>query len=67
MFDHFIFSDKRRLKDTTKSVVLFSLGIVIFGTFWWFKGVSYGINGPVGEHKGLLWRKVSVLRSIDIL
>lgn len=57
MSDHFVFSEKRRLKEVTKSVVLFSLGIIIFGTFWWFKGVSYGINGPIGEHTGLLWRK----------
>ncbi|KAF8337565.1 glycosyltransferase family 39 protein [Cantharellus anzutake] len=56
MLDHLVFSEKRRFTETTKSVLLFICGIAIFGTFWWFKGVSYGINGPVGEHKGIQWR-----------
>ena len=30
----------------------------IVGTFWWFKGVAFGIDGPINDHWGLKWRSV---------
>jgi dolichyl-phosphate-mannose-protein mannosyltransferase len=58
MLDHFVFSS-RQLSHRTK---LISFGVCVFvivGTFWWFKGVAFGIDGPITAHTGLLWRKVS--------
>jgi hypothetical protein len=58
MLDHFVFSS-RQLSHRTK---LISFGVCVFvivSTFWWFKGVAFGIDGPITEHTGLLWRKVS--------
>ena len=34
---------------------------VIVGTFWWFKGLAFGIDGPIHEHYGMLWRKVRLV------
>ncbi|KAJ7116308.1 glycosyltransferase family 39 protein [Mycena epipterygia] len=56
LLDHFIFS-ARRLTLRTKSIAFgICAGSILF-CFWWFKGVSFGIDGPIAEHKGLLWRK----------
>lgn len=57
VLDHFVFSSKR-YTSKTKNVVFGMLAFIIVFTFWWFKGVVFGINGPIGEHKGLQWRKV---------
>jgi len=57
LLDNYIFTS-RWLKPRTKWIVF---GIVVFAvveTFWWFRGVAFGIEGPIGEHKGLGWRKV---------
>ena len=59
LFDHFIFKS-RRLKDTTKWVVFAIAAGTVIGVFWWFRAVAFGIDGPIKEHKGLLWRKVRV-------
>jgi dolichyl-phosphate-mannose-protein mannosyltransferase len=59
MLDHFVFSS-RRLGLITKGVAFAICAGSVIGTFWWFKGVAFGIDGPIAEHKGLLWRKVCV-------
>jgi hypothetical protein len=57
LLDHFIFS-ARRLTLRTKWIAFgICAGSVLF-CFWWFKAVAFGIDGPITEHKGLLWRKV---------
>lgn len=61
MLDTFIFSSKR-YTTKTKAIVFGVLSFMLLFSFWWFKGVAFGILGPVGEHKGLQWRKV---RSFD--
>ncbi|KAJ7284717.1 glycosyltransferase family 39 protein [Mycena rebaudengoi] len=56
LLDHFIFS-ARRLTLRTKWIAFgICAGSVLF-CFWWFKAVAFGIDGPITEHKGLLWRK----------
>jgi dolichyl-phosphate-mannose-protein mannosyltransferase len=61
MLDTFIFSSKR-YTTKTKAIVFGVLSFMLLFSFWWFKAVAFGIEGPVGEHKGLQWRKV---RSFD--
>ena len=60
MLDHFIFSS-RRFSEKTKLYTFGGIAFTIFACFWWFKGVSFGIDGPINEHWGLGWRKVSIL------
>lgn len=60
VLDHFIFSSKRYTKKT-KNIVFGVLAFIVVLNFWWFKGVVFGIHGPIGEHKGLQWRKVCVV------
>ena len=57
VLDHFIFSSKRYTKKT-KNIIFGVLAFIIIATFWWFKGVVFGIKGPISEHKRLQWRKV---------
>jgi len=56
MMDHFIFS-ARRLNEKIKTGVFIISSAVIVGVFWWFRGVAFGIDGPVQDHWGLQWRK----------
>ncbi|KAK7455307.1 Dolichyl-phosphate-mannose--protein mannosyltransferase 2 [Stygiomarasmius scandens] len=56
MLDHFIFSPKR-WRQKTKAIAFGVCATLIFGTFWWFRGVAFGIDGPINDHWGLLWRK----------
>jgi len=56
LLDHFIFSS-RRLKTKTKWIVFGICSSAIVGTFWLFKGLAFGMDGPIADHKGLLWRK----------
>ncbi|KAG9226494.1 hypothetical protein CCMSSC00406_0005839 [Pleurotus cornucopiae] len=56
LLDHFIFSS-RRLTQKTKWISFGVCFFLIFGCFWWFKGLAFGIDGPIGDHKGLGWRK----------
>ena len=62
VLDHFIFSSRRYTKKT-KNIVFGVLAFIVVLNFWWFKGVAFGIHGPIGEHKGLQWRKVCDLIS----
>lgn len=57
VLDHFIFS-ARTLSERTKAIVFGVVAFMIVGSFWWFRGVAFGIEGPVKEHWGLGWRKV---------
>ncbi|KAG8846408.1 Protein O-mannosyltransferase 2 [Serendipita sp. 411] len=56
LFDHLIFKS-RWLKERTKWVIFGLAAGIVIGVFWWFRGVAFGIDGPIKEHKGLLWRK----------
>ncbi|TRM61270.1 glycosyltransferase family 39 protein [Schizophyllum amplum] len=56
LLDHFIFTS-RRLTEKTKLIAFGSIAFTIFACFWWFKAVSFGIDGPINEHWGLGWRK----------
>jgi hypothetical protein len=58
ILDHFIFTS-RRLSKEIKWGVFGGCVAAVVGTFLWFKGVAFGIEGPIKEHWGLLWRKVS--------
>lgn len=60
LLDHFIFSSKR-LTNQKKMIAFGVISSVIVLTFWWFRGVAFGIDGPIADHKGLQWRKVSDL------
>jgi hypothetical protein len=65
LLDHFIFSS-RRFTTRTKGIVFGVITFIIFATWWWFKGVSFGIAGPINDHKGLQWRKVCVLLCLPV-
>jgi dolichyl-phosphate-mannose-protein mannosyltransferase len=60
VFDHFVFSS-RRFTNKTKWIVFGVIATVIVGNFWWFRGVAFGIDGPINDHWGLQWRKVGLL------
>lgn len=57
LLDHFIFTN-RRLPEHIKWVVLGTTAFAVVACFWWFRGLAFGVDGPIKEHKGLLWRKV---------
>jgi hypothetical protein len=57
LLDHFMFSSGR-LTRKAKSTIFGICAFAIVGSFWWFKGLAFGIDGPINDHKGLLWRKV---------
>ena len=57
LLDHFVFSS-RRLSERTKQIAFGVSAFIILATFWWFKGVAFGIDGPINEHWGLKWRSV---------
>jgi hypothetical protein len=59
MVDHFVFTS-RRLSEKTKWISFGVSAAAIVLTFWWWKGVAFGIDGPINEHWGLQWRKVSL-------
>ncbi|KIY70267.1 glycosyltransferase family 39 protein [Cylindrobasidium torrendii FP15055 ss-10] len=56
MLDHFVFSSKR-LTTKTKWISFGVLSSAIFLNFWWFRGMAFGMEGPIGNHTGLAWRK----------
>jgi dolichyl-phosphate-mannose-protein mannosyltransferase len=58
LLDHFVFTS-RLLTERTKWIVFGIVGGAVFGTFWWFKDIAFGITGPIADYKGLAWRKVS--------
>ncbi|KAF8624120.1 hypothetical protein AX15_006029 [Amanita polypyramis BW_CC] len=56
LLDHFIFSS-RRLSMRTKWIAFGTMAGAIVLTFWWFRGLVFGIDGPINNHWGLLWRE----------
>ncbi|KAF8804399.1 hypothetical protein BYT27DRAFT_7194377 [Phlegmacium glaucopus] len=64
VLDHFIFSSKRYTKKTM-NIVFGVLAFIIVFTFWRFKGVVFGITGPIAEYKGLQWRKLLLELDVD--
>jgi len=59
VIDHFIFSSKR-LSFRTKAISFGIIAGLIIVNFWWFRGVAFGIDGPINQHRGLKWRDVSL-------
>ena len=57
VLDHFIFSSKL-LTTKVKNIFFGVFAFLLLFSFWWFKGVAFGIDGPIAEHKGLQWRSV---------
>jgi dolichyl-phosphate-mannose-protein mannosyltransferase len=57
LLDHFVFSS-RRLRTKTKAIVFGTCAFSIIACFWWFKGLAFGVDGPITDHWGLEWRKV---------
>ena len=66
LIDHFVFTS-RRLSEKTKWIAFGGLAFTIVVCFWWWKGVAFGIDGPIKEHWGLLWRKVRLVSSHPVL
>lgn len=59
VLDHCVFS--ARWKDHTKHVAFGTVAFLIVANFWWFKALAWGIDGPINDHWGLMWRKVRLL------
>ena len=57
MLDHFVFA-ARRVSERTKNIIFVIVAFAIIANFWWFRGVAWGIDGPINEHWGLGWRQV---------
>lgn len=55
MLDHFIFSS-RRFTIKAKRITFGICAGVIICTFWWFRGMAFGMRGPIEDHWGLRWR-----------
>ncbi|KAG8746504.1 Protein O-mannosyltransferase 2 [Ceratobasidium sp. 414] len=55
LFNHFVFA--ARISERTKWVVFAVTVSLIVGVFWWFRGIAFGITGPIGDYWGLGWRK----------
>lgn len=60
LFNHFVFT--ARISEQTKWIVFVSAVSLIVGVFWWFRGIAFGIAGPIGDYWGLAWRKVRFLK-----
>lgn len=56
LLDHFIFSS-RRLSLQSKQIAFGAIAGAIMVTFWWFKGLAFGVDGPITDHWGLEWRR----------
>lgn len=60
MLDHFVFTS-RRLTEKHKWIVFGVVTFTIVATFWWFRGLAFGMDGPIADHWGLQWRKVRLV------
>jgi len=56
LFNHFVFA--ARISERTKWAVFAGAVSIIVGVFWWFRGIAFGITGPMGDAWGLGWRQV---------
>ena len=59
LLDHFIFSSQRYTQ-RTKSIVFGLCAVAVVANFWWFRGLAFGVDGPIKDYTGLQWRKVSI-------
>ncbi|QRV74898.1 dolichyl-phosphate-mannose-protein mannosyltransferase [Ceratobasidium sp. AG-Ba] len=55
LFNHFVFA--ARISERTKWIVFAVAVGAVIGVFWWFRGIAFGITGPIGDYWGLGWRK----------
>ncbi|KIM58534.1 glycosyltransferase family 39 protein [Scleroderma citrinum Foug A] len=55
VLDHCIFS--AQWKEKTKRVGFGIVALLIVANFWWFRGLAWGVAGPINDHWGLQWRK----------
>lgn len=63
--DHFVFTS-RKISERNKWIAFGVTSFAIVANFWWFRGLAFGIDGPIKEHAGLLWRKVSFYFFLNI-
>ena len=63
--DHFVFTS-RKISERNKWITFGVTSFAIVANFWWFRGLAFGIDGPIKEHAGLLWRKVSFYFFLNI-
>ena len=64
VLDHCIFS--AQWKEKTKRVGFGIVALLIVANFWWFRGLAWGVAGPINDHWGLQWRKVSSSTAITL-
>jgi dolichyl-phosphate-mannose-protein mannosyltransferase len=57
MLDHFIFTS-RLLSERAKWISFGIITFIIVANFWWFRGMAFGIDGPINDYWGVGWRKV---------
>ncbi len=57
LIDHFVFT-ARRLNENVKTGVFIACYVVVVGVWWWFRGIAFGMEGPIADHTGLGWRTV---------
>lgn len=67
VLDQLVFVERRKFTELTKSAVFVAFSVAIVGTFWWFRAISFGIEGPVGDHHGWQWRRVSVMSNLVLI
>jgi dolichyl-phosphate-mannose-protein mannosyltransferase len=58
MLDTFVFQSSKR-SNRAKWIWFGVLAGSIFLCFMWFRAMAFGITGPIKDHRGLRWRKVS--------
>ena len=57
LVDHMFFSS-RLLKERTKNIVFAVCVAAVVACFLWFRGLAFGMEGPIKDTWGLGWRKV---------
>jgi hypothetical protein len=65
MVDHFVLTS-RYLTSRTKWIIYGSLITAIVANFWWFRGMAFGIDGPIKDYWGVQWRKVCYILCNDL-
>jgi hypothetical protein len=58
VIDHFVLTS-RILAERTKWIVYGTVIFSIVANFWWFRGMAFGIDGPIKDYWGVQWRQVS--------
>lgn len=66
VLDQLVFVERRKFRESTKNAVFVLCAVAIAGAFWWFRAISFGIEGPVGDHHGWQWRRVSAVLSLIV-